>query len=105
MPSRRILQACATLLLLAVAFAPLGCKAKVPASQAVPEASVPATGSVEVTAAAGGATSTVNGRAASALTSDEAAQLDAELAAIQRELDKMSVPDDGDFSGIESGLK
>jgi hypothetical protein len=42
---------------------------------------------------------------ASGLSAKDAAALDAELSAIQSELDRLSVPSDSDFDSIGSGLK
>lgn len=103
MLSRRMLQVGVALLLIAVALSSVGCKSKAASQQpggasAVATASVGASGTIDATATTGDGI-------ASKLTSSEASALDAELAAIQRELDKLSVPDDADFSGIESGLK
>jgi hypothetical protein len=39
------------------------------------------------------------------LSDADAKAIDAELSAIQRELDSMSLPGDSDFGGIESGLE
>jgi len=39
------------------------------------------------------------------LSSSDAEAIDAELSAIEKELDNMSLPSDSDFGGIESGLK
>ncbi|MDR3687601.1 MAG: hypothetical protein P4L93_11665 [Coriobacteriia bacterium] len=39
------------------------------------------------------------------LSASDAKAIDAELSAIQGELDKMSVPSDSDFNGVSSGLK
>ena len=39
------------------------------------------------------------------LSDTDAKAIDAELSAIQRELNSMSLPNDGDFGGIESGLE
>jgi len=39
------------------------------------------------------------------LSASDAKAIDAELSAIQGELDRMSVPSDSDFNGISSGLK
>jgi len=114
MPSKRLIQACATLLLIAVACAPLGCKVKSAADASPGAASVVTSGSLNASGSAeGSAAASTSGSAGSSagkssggkLTSSDAAALDAELAAIQRELDKMSVPSDSDFGGIESGLK
>ena len=57
----------------------------------------------------GAATSPEGGGGASGskstLSTTEAGAIDAELSAIQSELDRLKVPDDSDFNGIGSGLK
>jgi hypothetical protein len=45
------------------------------------------------------------GGSASGLSSQDASTLDAELSAIQSELDRLSVPSDSDFDNIGAGLK
>ena len=42
---------------------------------------------------------------ASGLSSSDAKAIDAELSAIEKELDSMALPSDSDFGGIESGLE
>jgi uncharacterized lipoprotein NlpE involved in copper resistance len=61
-----------------------------------------ATASAPATAAATAASPAVSPKR---LSASDAKAIDAELAAIESELDRMSVPDDGDFGGISSGLK
>ena len=76
--------------------------------------SVPATGA---TGAAGSQKATGTGSATSSgggtskprtrkpLSSSDASAIDAELSAIEKELDSMALPSDSDFGGIESGLE
>jgi len=109
MPSSRIVQTSVAVLLIVAALAPLGCKAK-SAESGLPAGGASVVASSAVTTGAVGATGTSSPGGSSAkgtskITASEAAALDAELAAIQKELDKLSVPGDGDFGDIESGLK
>jgi hypothetical protein len=53
----------------------------------------------------GNSTGTAGSSSASGLSAKDAAALDAELSAIQSELDRLSVPSDSDFDSIGSGLK
>lgn len=73
-----------------------------PASQAVTATGVPTS-----SAAAGVPASATAGKVAKGkgLSANDAKALDAELSAIQGELDRLSVPSDSDFNGIGSGLK
>jgi len=52
-----------------------------------------------------GSSSSSAKRGRAGLTVAEAAALEAELRAIEKALDSMSMPDDSDFKDIESGLK
>ncbi|MEI7814881.1 MAG: hypothetical protein WCJ13_08825 [Coriobacteriia bacterium] len=52
-----------------------------------------------------GASGTGGSSGSSKIDSKAASSLDAELSAIQSELDKMSLPSDSDFDSIGSGLK
>jgi len=63
-----------------------------------------ATSSADASASAAG-TSGATTPKAKRLSAGDAKAIDAELAAIESELDKMSVPSDNDFGGISSGLK
>jgi hypothetical protein len=49
--------------------------------------------------------STPGSASSSELSPKDAAELDAELSAIQSELDRLSVPSDSDFDSIGSGLE
>lgn len=112
MLSSRLIRPCAMLLLIVAALAPLGCKTK-SAEPTSPAGGASAVASSAVTTRTGVATGTSSPGAAAAsqeqssgkITASEAAALDAELAAIQKELDKLSIPGDSDFGDIESGLK
>lgn len=111
MLSSRLSRQCAVLLLIAAALAPVGCKAKSaesgsPAGGAsVVTSSTLATGAGVATGTSSPGGSTGSTQSGSKITASEAAALDAELEAIQKELDRLSVPGDSDFGGIESGLK
>jgi hypothetical protein len=66
--------------------------------------------SAATTASAGttpsiGSSQSSSAKPAKGLSATDASTLDAELSAIQSELDRLSTPSDSDFSGIESGLK
>ncbi len=109
MRSSRIIQTSVAVLLIAAALAPLGCKAKSVESGS-PTGGSSVVASSAVTTGAGVATGTSSPGGSSAqgtgkITVSEAAALDAELAAIQKELDKLSVPGDSDFGNLEAGLK
>jgi hypothetical protein len=64
-------------------------------SEAVSSAAVETTASIDTSASAPADASTAPGNA----------ELQAELEAIQRELDAMTLPDDADFSDIEGALQ
>ena len=69
---------------------------------------VPATGSAATTS--GGAViqpeaDSAQQRDAKPLSSSDAKAIDAELSAIEKELDSIALPSDSDFGGIESGLE
>ena len=72
-------------------------------------ASASVSGAATGGSATGAATSPEGGGGASGskstLSTAEAGAIDAELSAIQSELDRLKVPDDSDFNGIGSGLK
>jgi hypothetical protein len=61
------------------------------------------TGTAQSEAAPSG--STPGSASSQELNSKDAAELDAELSAIQSELDRLSVPSDSDFDSIGSGLE
>ncbi|NTU71842.1 MAG: hypothetical protein HGB10_08505 [Coriobacteriia bacterium] len=63
--------------------------------------SASASGSADASAAGGSAGVKPTGP----LTSSDAKAIEAELSAIEKELESMSLPGDGDFGGIESGLE
>jgi hypothetical protein len=62
-----------------------------------------ATSPVSAVGAASG--TAAGGDSAAGLSSQDASTLDAELSAIQSELDRLSVPSDSDFDNIGEGLK
>jgi hypothetical protein len=62
-----------------------------------------ATSSAQASATATSTSKTVSPK--KRLSTSDTKAIDAELAAIQSELDRMSVPSDSDFGGISSGLK
>ena len=111
--------AATALLLIAGALVVVSGCAKRPAAQTTDAtasveqtASVAATASVEDSSTSGdsgtaGVGSSGNGSSAgsSKIDSKAASSLDAELSAIQSELDKMSLPGDSDFDSIGSGLE
>jgi len=64
--------------------------------------SVSATGSTNASGAPGGGSGTSRPKG---LTNSDAKAIDAELTAIEKELDSLTLPGDSDLEGIESGLK
>jgi len=123
MPRRRVLIRTTMALLLTVGAlsAVMGCaRTDLPSepelsSAAETTASVAATGSASVATTApadpsaddgsGASASGSSDGAESALSPQDASTLDAELSAIQSELDRLSVPGDEDFDSIGDGLK
>ncbi len=102
----------AALLLAAAALFVVGCKAPA-ASSSIPQgggaetpgaiATTPTSGAPQSPGAPASGSSATGGKGS--LTATDAKSLDAELAAIQSELDKMSLPGSTDFDGIQDGLK
>ena len=116
---REIILTATALLLTAAALAALaGCNkgpkaqfADQPASVVASESAAALASSAPAAAAAAGSGSTGSraGSSSSAgsskLTTKDASTLDAELSAIQSELDRLSVPSDSDFDSLGSGLQ
>jgi len=108
----------ALLLLAAVlAVSASGCTLTAPESTSTAGQSQLASGAADASSAVsttGSATGTAGGAApkdgskpgaTKPLSSSDAKAIDAELSAIEKELDKMALPSDSDFGGIESGLE
>jgi len=72
-----------------------------------PDLGMPGSGLITATpdATSGTEPSSTSGDSNGGLSASEAAALEAELSAIEKELDAVSMPDDSDFKDIESGLQ
>lgn len=107
--ARALRSSIAALALVAVVVGGVSCRSSQdPAASLRPQLNA----SSETTASASGATTSVDPvpgavadpAAAPSLNATQAKALEAELKAIERELDQLDLPSDSDFSGIESEL-
>lgn len=114
----RLVSAGVALLLCAAVLAISGCGCSrnapgsgVSAASQLTSGAVVASSSVSATGAAASGSDTQNAGGSSSsgknrgLSSSDARAIDAELSAIERELENMRLPGDSDFGGIESGLQ